>query len=193
MDQPVSDRAHRGKFSDESQQRTGVHVGSRRTERGDVPCPIGRAADAVGDRWTLLIMRNAMVGMSRFDELRAELGIADNILSNRLGRLVEAGLLTKVPYRDRGRTRHEYRLTTAGADMLPVLNALANWGVRHTRSSEPVDPMRVIHSVCGQALTNGEFCEGCGRQAPRNEINWLRPWRSPEPFSIADAVPDPAP
>jgi DNA-binding HxlR family transcriptional regulator len=170
-----------------------VNLSRRRAERGNVPCPIGRAAETVGDRWTLLIMRNAMLGTSRFDELRAELGIADNILSDRLGRLVEAGLLTKVPYRDGGRTRHEYRLTTAGADMLPVLNALANWGMRHTRPSEPVDPMRVIHSVCGQALTNGEFCERCGRHALRNEINWLRPWRSPEPFAMADAVPDPAP
>ena len=96
------------------------------------PCPIGRAADVLGDRWTLLILRNATVGMTRFDEFRADLGIADNILSTRLGRLVDAGLLTKVPYRDNGRTRHEYRLTDAGADLLPVLHALAAWGQRHT-------------------------------------------------------------
>src|SRR6185437_6288682 len=85
------------------------------------PCPIGRAADVLGDRWTLLILRNATVGMTRFDEFKSDLGIADNVLSTRLGRLVDAGLLTKAPYRHEGRTRYEYRLTEAGADVLPLL------------------------------------------------------------------------
>ena len=83
------------------------------------------AMSRVGDRWTLLILRNANLGTTRFDDFRSELGIADNILSARLARLVQAGLLTRLPYRGTGRTRHEYRLTTAGADMLPVLHALA--------------------------------------------------------------------
>jgi DNA-binding HxlR family transcriptional regulator len=84
------------------------------------------------------------MGVTRFDDFRAELGIADNILSSRLTRLVDAGLLVRVTYRDQGRTRHEYRLTTAGADVLGVLHALAGWGQEHT---EPMVALRNISSV----------------------------------------------
>ena len=70
---------------------------------------MGRAIDVLGDRWTLLILRNATMGITRFEAFRAELGIADNILSNRLSRLVDAGVLVRVPYRGRQRTRHEGR------------------------------------------------------------------------------------
>jgi DNA-binding HxlR family transcriptional regulator len=94
-------------------------------------CPIKRAAGVLGDRWTLLILRKATAGMTRFDDFRSGLGIADNILSGRLGRLVDAGLMTKVPYRGTGRRRHEYQLTSAGADVLPLLHELCAWGQSH--------------------------------------------------------------
>ena len=110
----------------------------------DSPCPIDRAVQIIGDRWMLRILRHATYGVTRFDDFRNQLGIADNILSNRLGCLVESGLLVKVAYRDERRTRHEYRLTRAGADVLPVLHALAGWGQQHTRSAERAEPMRVI-------------------------------------------------
>jgi DNA-binding HxlR family transcriptional regulator len=151
-----------------------------------VPCPIGRAVHVFGDRWTLLILRNATMGVTRFDDFRAELGIADNILSKRLSRLVEAGVLVRVPYRDQRRTRHEYRLTTAGADALGVLHALAGWGQDHTRHSRPVEPMRVIHLACGGNLAADRHCAACERVVEREEIAWVRPWRSPEPVPLAD-------
>jgi DNA-binding HxlR family transcriptional regulator len=150
-----------------------------------VPCPIGRAADVLGDRWTLLILRNATMGVTRFEDLRAELGIADNILSNRLARLVEADVLVRVPYRDRRRTRHEYRLTPAGADVLDVLHALAAWGQQHTEPSPPAEPLRVIHQACGSDLAPGGHCAACERAVERNEIAWIRPWRSPDPLPLA--------
>jgi len=153
-----------------------------------VACPIGRAADILGDRWSLLILRNAMIGVTRFDRFRAELGIADNVLSARLNRLVEADVFTRIPYRDGGRTRHEYRLTQAGADLLPVFNALAGWGLRHTRGADTAEPMRILHSVCGSDLQPGEHCATCGRRVAAEEIGWLRPWKSNEPCAIAEPV-----
>jgi DNA-binding HxlR family transcriptional regulator len=152
------------------------------------PCPIGRAVDLLGDRWTLLILRNATVGMTRFDQFKAELGIADNILSTRLGRLVDAGVLTKVPYRDNGRVRHEYRLTGSGADVLPVLHALAHWGQRHTEPGAPACPMQIIHLACGHPTTDERTCDHCGHPVVREEEGWLRPWRSATPFPLAQPV-----
>jgi DNA-binding HxlR family transcriptional regulator len=154
--------------------------------RADVPCPIGRAIDVLGDRWILLILRNATMGVTRFDGFRAGLGIADNILSNRLARLVDAGLLVRMPYRDHRRTRHEYRLTTAGADALDVLHALAGWGQEHTQPTRPTEPMRVIHRTCGNDLAPGGHCPACNLPVERDEIAWIRPWRSPDPFPLAD-------
>ena len=154
----------------------------------DLPCPIGRAAELIGDRWTLLILRQATLGVTRFDEFRGALGIADNILSGRLARLVENGLLAKVAYRDERRTRQEYRLTQAGAGTLPVLSALAAWGTEHTRPVRDTEPMRVIHAACGGDLPPGGFCEHCGRAAGRDEVRWLRPWHSPEPQPLAEPV-----
>jgi DNA-binding HxlR family transcriptional regulator len=149
---------------------------------------MARAIDVLGDRWTLLILRNATMGVTRFEELRAGLGIADNILSNRLARLVDAGLLVRVPYRDRQRTRHEYRLTAAGADVLEVLHALAAWGGQHTEPSLPTEPLRIIHRACGSDLAPGSHCAGCDRTVERAEIAWVRLWRSPDPMQLADPV-----
>ncbi len=166
---------------------------SARATRKDSPCPVGRAVEAVGDRWVLLILRNATLGTRRFDEFRAELGIADNVLSNRLSRLVEGGLLTKVPYRDGGRTRQEYRLTEAGADLLPVLNALAQWGGRHTTAPAGTPPMRIMHRTCGGPVTIDGYCEACDIDAPRAETAWLRPWHAHHPAELAEPVTPPAP
>lgn len=157
------------------------------------PCPIGRAADVLGDRWTLLILRNATVGMTRFEEFKSDLGIADNILSTRLGRLVNAGLMTKVPYRDNGRSRHEYRLTSAGADVLPLLHALCAWGQRHTEPGQPSDPMQIIHLACGHTTTDERTCDHCGQPIERDQEAWLRPWRSATPFPLAQPITPDAP
>ncbi|WP_062437242.1 winged helix-turn-helix transcriptional regulator [Herbidospora daliensis] len=154
----------------------------------DAPCPIGRAVGLLGERWTLLILRNANLGTTRFDAFRAELGIADNILSNRLARLVEAGLLLRVPYREGGRTRHEYRLTAAGAEVLPVLHALAVWGEEHTEPAATTGSMQVIHQRCGQVTTPGGVCQACGEPIRREEEAWVRPWLSPDPITLAAPI-----
>ncbi|QYN25740.1 helix-turn-helix transcriptional regulator [Amycolatopsis sp. DSM 110486] len=154
------------------------------------PCPIGRAADVLGDRWTLLILRSITAGATRFDQLHNDLGASTNVLSSRLAGLVGAGVLTKVPYRDDHRTRHEYRLTDAGADLLPVLHALARWGEDHTRSDRHTRPMKAVHAVCGAEMPFGDHCPHCDRTVARTELSWLRPWRSAAPVPLAEPVHD---
>jgi DNA-binding HxlR family transcriptional regulator len=93
-------------------------------------CPIARGLAIVGDAWSMLILRDAGFGVTRFDQFRASLGIAPNILSRRLRKLTEAGLLTKTKYSEKP-PRDEYLLTEAGRDFLPVLQIIGAWGRRH--------------------------------------------------------------
>ncbi|MCP5368074.1 MAG: helix-turn-helix transcriptional regulator [Hyphomicrobiales bacterium] len=96
------------------------------------PCPIANALDLLGDKWTLLVVRDMMMfGKSRYAELRdSDEGIATNILADRLKRLEEAGIAERVPYQDRP-ARHGYRLTAKGRDLAPVLQSLAKWAITH--------------------------------------------------------------
>lgn len=95
----------------------------------DPACPVARAVDLVGDRWSLLIVRDAIDGATTFTEFRQGLGIARNILTDRLRRLVEHGILTKSPGIDA--RSHTYRLTAAGQDLFTAVVALRQWGQRH--------------------------------------------------------------
>lgn len=96
----------------------------------DGPCPIGRGLHRIGDTWSMLILRNAGAGHTRFDQFQKHLGIAPNILTRRLAALTAEGLLERHRYNERP-PRYEYRLTNAGRDFLPVLYALGAWGRRH--------------------------------------------------------------
>jgi len=90
-------------------------------------CSIARALEIVGERWTLLIIRDVFLGLRRFDEIRDDLGIARNVLTDRLARLVEEGILERAPYSERPQ-RFEYRLTKKGQDLYVALAALRQWG-----------------------------------------------------------------
>jgi DNA-binding HxlR family transcriptional regulator len=94
------------------------------------PCPLGRALCRIGDGWSLMILRDAAFGLSRFDQFQKSLGIAPNILTRRLKALVEAGVLERHRYSEHP-PRDEYRLTEAGRELLPALNAIGDWGRRH--------------------------------------------------------------
>ncbi len=96
----------------------------------DSPCPVARSADLLGDRWALLVIRDAFDGITRFGDFQRSLGAARNILSDRLRRLVEAGLLVQQPAAD-GSAYQDYVLTAAGRDLFPLLVALRQWGERH--------------------------------------------------------------
>ena len=121
-------------------------------------CSIQATLDLVGDRWTLLILRDIFRGVHRFSQIQDDLGIARNLLADRLGRLVEHGILHKVPYQQRP-LRHEYRLTPKGMDLSPALVALMGWGDRWAAGGEP--PTVLIHDACGTDLEQVLLCPTC--------------------------------
>jgi DNA-binding HxlR family transcriptional regulator len=123
-------------------------------------CSIARALEVVGERWTILILRDIFLGTRRFDALREHLGIARNVLASRLERLLQEGMLERVPYQERP-LRHEYRLTNKGLDMWPVVVELMQWGDRHLAPAEG-PPIVIRHRGCGGALGERRICDRCG-------------------------------
>ncbi|MCK2217242.1 helix-turn-helix transcriptional regulator [Actinomadura sp. ATCC 31491] len=115
----------------------------------DPACPVARAVDLVGDRWSLLIVRDAMDGAATFTEFHRRLGIARNILTDRLRRLVEHGVLSRSAADGDGR-RHVYRLTEAGQDLFTAVVALRQWGERHAFA--PGEPHSVLVDGQGREL-----------------------------------------
>jgi DNA-binding HxlR family transcriptional regulator len=121
-------------------------------------CSIARTLALVGDRWTLLVLRDVANGVGRFDELAGHLGIARNVLSRRLARLAEAGLVERTAYREPGaRERHQDRLSQAGRDLIPVLLAFLAWGDRHLAGPEG-PPAVVRHADCGAPVKVSLTC-----------------------------------
>lgn len=99
-------------------------------------CSIARALEIVGERWTLLIIRDVFLGLRRFDQFHESLGIARNVLTERLNRLVEAGILDRVPYSERPE-RYEYQLTAKGRDLAVTLAGLRQWGDKYLSKTPP--------------------------------------------------------
>ena len=112
-------------------------------------CSIARTLELIGEKWTMLVLREAFNRVRRFDDMHRRIGAPRQVLSQRLGRLVSAGILTRVPYREPGqRTRYEYRLTDAGRDLYPVLVALNAWGSRYYADPQG-SPLVFRHRDCG--------------------------------------------
>lgn len=136
-------------------------------------CSIARSLELIGERWTLLIIRDAFGGVRRFDGFQSRLGVARNVLADRLGRLVEEGILERVRYQERPE-RFEYRLTDKGLDLWPVLVALLQWGDRHACAGEPPTVLR--HRDCGGEVTRHLTCAACGAPlGPRDVRAGRRP------------------
>ena len=115
-------------------------------------CAIGAALDILGERATFLVLREAFNGVRRFDDMQRRTGIPRQVLSNRLARLVGEGLLRKVPYQEAGqRSRTEYRLTSKGVDLYPVLVALMQWGDRYEAGPDG-PPVLLRHRDCGEPV-----------------------------------------
>jgi DNA-binding HxlR family transcriptional regulator len=142
-------------------------------------CSIARTLELVGERWTILILRDVFLGLRRFDDIREDLGIARNVLAARLERLVVEGIVEKVPYHQRP-PRHEYRLTEKGMDLWPVLFELLAWGDRHA-PAEQGPPVVLRHRGCGGHLGAGRVCAQCTAQVDgRHVIAELGPGAGPK-------------
>jgi DNA-binding HxlR family transcriptional regulator len=139
---------------------------------GDDTCSIARTLEIIGDRWTVLILRDVFRGVRRFEQLHRDLGIARNLLTDRLGRLVEHGVLVKVPYQDRP-PRHEYRLTAKGAALSPALIALMHWGDRWCADGDP--PTVLVHDACGEPLDLQVACPRCAEAVAPGRIRSRHP------------------
>ena len=130
---------------------------------------MANTVEVIGDSWTVLILRDAFLGVRRFDEFVEDLGIARNVLTDRLERLVSAGLLETRPYKDNP-PRNEYRLTEKGKDLFDVLMVLWSFGERW---NPPPDPrhQRVIHRKCGNEALAVTHCSHCGERLTRHDVS----------------------
>lgn len=132
-------------------------------------CSIARALEVVGERWTLLLLRDAFLGVRRFDDFQARLGISRNVLARRMARLVEAGLLRREPYHERP-MRYEYLLTERALDLWPVLLGLSQWGDAD-ESANPLGATReFFHAECGHPVQAVVRCPHCELQVALAEV-----------------------
>jgi DNA-binding HxlR family transcriptional regulator len=138
----------------------------------ELNCSISRTLAVLGERWTLLVLRQAFLGVRRFEDMQASMDIARNTLSDRLSTLVEEGILERRLYQERP-PRHEYRLTRKGRDLYPVLVTLMRWGDRYT-AGDAGAPVVLRHRGCGHLADPALVCSHCGEEIDPREM-------SPEP------------
>jgi DNA-binding HxlR family transcriptional regulator len=131
-------------------------------------CSVARTVSVVGDRWTLLILRDCFLRVRRFEEFQARLGITRHVLADRLRKLVRAGVLKKVPYQMRPK-RHEYRLTEKGLDLHAVLLAIVHWGDVHM-AGKSGRPMLHEHLTCGHTFDPLLTCSACSERIKPREV-----------------------
>jgi DNA-binding HxlR family transcriptional regulator len=140
----------------------------RWTDIGDTRCSVARALSVVGDRWTILLLREAFLGTRRFEDFQANTGASRALVADRLKDLVEEGVLDRVPYQERPE-RFEYRLTEKGVDLYPVVTALLTWGDRWNPSPAG-PPMILVHQACGHAMHPQLTCPDCGEPLTARDV-----------------------
>ena len=131
----------------------------KRTPFADWPCSVARAVDILGDWWTPLVLREAYYGVRRFDDFQNSLGIGRNILTQRLNRLVDEGLLVRRPYQEKP-LRNEYVLTDKGRDFFPVIAAMVHWGDQWL-AGEAGPPITLHHTTCDHDTHAEVVCAHC--------------------------------
>ncbi|MFV2197842.1 winged helix-turn-helix transcriptional regulator [Nocardiopsis sp. LOL_012] len=140
----------------------------RRASFADMNCSIAQALEVIGPWWTPLIIRDALMGVTRFDHFQSRLGIARNVLTQRLDHLVTHGVLEAVPYQDRP-PRYDYRLTDKGRDLWTVLTALRQWGDTWLADEGP--PVEAVHRTCEHTARALPVCSACGRPLHGHDLS----------------------
>lgn len=139
---------------------------AERTSFRDFACSTAQALEVVGEWWTLLLVRDAFFGVRRFEDFQRRLGISRSVLTNRLNRLVDEGVLETSLYETRP-PRVEYSLTKKGADLFPVLVALQQWGDRYASDKPPVV---LRHRGCGKLTRPHLVCSACGERVAATDV-----------------------
>ena len=135
-------------------------------------CSAARTLELIGERWTMLVIRDVFSGRRRFDQIQESLGVARNVLSARLQLLVDEGILEKRVYQEKPE-RYEYFLTEKGLDLWPVMIALISWGDRHVTG--PDGPaVAIVHKECGGDVNDRRICERCGEQLEVRDARAVR-------------------
>jgi DNA-binding HxlR family transcriptional regulator len=140
----------------------------RRTSFAAMNCSVAGALEVLGEWWTFLVLRDAFLGVRRFEDFHRRLGIARNVLTARLNTLVEHGVLERRRYQQRP-DRYEYRLTAKGLDLYPVLISLMQWGDRWT-GKEAGPPVDVVHRGCGEVSAPHLVCDRCGEPVDARQM-----------------------
>ena len=136
----------------------------------DQVCSIARALEVLGERWTLLVIREVFSGRRRFDQMQSTLGVARNVLSARLQRLVDEGILERRPYSERP-IRYEYFLTEKGIDLWPVLVSLIKWGDKHEPFAfDGLPPATILHKDCAGEIDDHFTCQKCGERVWARDV-----------------------
>jgi len=140
----------------------------RKTSFADMNCSIAQSLEIIGEWWTLLILRDAFLGIHRFDDFVERLGIARNVLTNRLDTLVDADVLERRPY-DEARGRYDYLLTDKGRALWPVMIALRQWGDEWILGAGN-EPLLIEHHGCGHDTIAEMTCNACGERLDARSV-----------------------
>lgn len=130
-------------------------------------CSVAQCLEVVGEWWSMLIVRDAFLGVTRFDSFQERLGISRNVLNQRLNKLVDEGILDRVPYSDHP-VRYDYKLTAKGRDLWPVLTAMRQWGDRYAAPDGP--PVKIVHKGCGKVSQAVMTCSSCGGRVSARDV-----------------------
>ena len=142
----------------------------QRTNFREMACSIARTLDVIGEPWSPLILRDLYVGLNRFDQLQADLGISRKVLTERLNHLVEEGVLERHPYDQR--PRYEYRLTPKGVELVDVLMVMVGWGDKWLAGAAG-PPVLYRHHACGEITTVDLRCAHCGEPMHARDVDVL--------------------